>query len=415
MTSGIQLADKKVTIMGLGLQGGGVGVARYCLSHGAKVIITDLKSADSLSKSIHDLSEYKSITYRLGSHELEDFTTADIVIKGPSVRWDNQYIQAALDAGVYVTMETALFVKHTRAKVVGVTGTRGKSTTATMIYQTLKSLYKIGTVYLAGNVPDTCALELLDVATRDDIVVLELSSWQLSGFHRERVSPHVAVFTNFYPDHLNYYHTMSEYLHDKDAIFTYQNSGDVYIDGREIAPGSHHEQNKHCARACCLAVLGASAAEDIERQLSAFKGLPYRQQLTNTYQNVQIINDTTSTTPIALMTALHTFINKPIVLVMGGQAKNLPIDDLVADIQQNKRIKKIFLMPGTFTDQIHERIGGELYEDFSSLVTRSLQAAVAVGEPCYLLFSPGATSFAQFKNEFDRGQAFDKEISAIIF
>lgn len=415
MTQALQLADKKVTIMGLGLQGGGLGVARYFASHGAKVTVTDLKSAEQLSKSIKGLEEFKSITFRLGSHELTDFTTADIVIKGPSVRWDNQYIQAALDAGVYVAMETALFATHTKAKVIGITGTRGKSTTTMMIYQTLSALYKMGTVYLAGNVPDTCALELLDVATRDDIVVLELSSWQLSGFHMEHISPHIAVFTNFYPDHLNYYKTMSEYLHDKDAIFTYQKPGDVYIDGRELPPGSHDTQNRACARACCIAVLGEGCADDIEKQLNDFKGLPFRQQLIGTYHHVQIINDATSTTPIALITALRTFTDKPIVLIMGGQAKNLPIDELVAEIRQNTQIRQVFHMPGTFTDQVREKVGGKVYEDFTQLVQRSLQSADELHQECYLLFSPGATSFAQFKNEFDRGQAFDKAISAIIF
>jgi UDP-N-acetylmuramoylalanine--D-glutamate ligase len=312
-------------------------------------------------------------------------------------------------------METALFAKHTKAKVVGITGTRGKSSTTMMIYQTLSALYKVGKVYLAGNVPDTCALELLDVAARDDIVVLELSSWQLSGFHLEHISPHIAVFTNFYPDHLNYYKTMSEYLHDKDAIFAYQKPGDVYIDGRELPPGSHHTQNRACARACCIAVLGERCGDDIEKQLNNFKSLPYRQQLIGTYHQVQIINDTTSTTPIALITALRTFIDKPIVLIMGGQAKNLPIDELVTEIRQNAQIRQVFHMPGTFTDQVREKVGGEVYEDFTQLVQRSLQSADELHQQCYLLFSPGATSFAQFKNEFDRGQAFDKAISAIIF
>lgn len=408
------LKGKRVLVVGLGLQGGGVGVCRFFSLHGALVTVTDNKTEVELSDSITALKDHSIAAYHLGGHIEDDFLNNDLIIKGPSVRWDSPFILKALQAGIPVTMETALFVKYAVCKTIGITGTRGKSTTTNLVFQTLNQLYKKGKVYMSGNVPGTCAIELLDVVSDQDVAVLELSSWQLSGFHHEKVSPNIAVFTNLYPDHLNYYLGMTEYEQDKNAIAQYQQKGDVYIDGRKMPSTNHHEHNKSCAKAVCVAVLGDSSCAAIDSALSSVSGLPMRQEIIATFDDITIINDSTSTTPIALQTALKSFVNKPVILIMGGNAKNLPHKDLITEINNTEQIKKIFFMPGTFTDEIKDLIPGTLISDFEQLVKTAIQHARELNTPCYLLFSPGATSFAQFKNEFERGARFNSLISDII-
>jgi UDP-N-acetylmuramoylalanine--D-glutamate ligase len=207
---------------------------------------------------------------------------------------------------------------------------------------------------------------------------------------------------------------MSEYEHDKNAIALYQKAGDIYIDGRNILTANHHDHNKSCAKAACIAALGESSSDAIDLVMSSVSGLPMRQEIVGVFGNVTIINDSTSTTPIALQTALRSFCDKPVVLIMGGNAKNLPYTDLVTEIDKVSHIKKIFFMPGTFTEEIQSAIQGTLISDFEQLIKTAMQYSRDLNQPCYLLFSPGATSFAQFKNEFDRGTRFNLLTSDII-
>lgn len=443
--------DKKVLVMGLGIQGGGVGVARYFAQIGSIVTVTDLKSENDLQPSIDILKKYPNVSFRLGGHCEEDFLNADLIVKGPSVRWDNIYIMDAIKHGIRVIMETAYFALHTKAKVVGITGTRGKSTTTTLIYDTLNKFYTGGKVYLAGNVPGTCAIELLNVAKSNDIVVLELSSWQLAGFHRIKVSPEIAVFTTIYEDHLNYYNHMQKYIYDKAAIFLYQKPKDHFVTytktydilqyykiaipaiihqysshdfPAELAyiRGVHNKLNAALALGACKQILQQTDDQDIIKFISNSKGLRFRQQVVAHTEKVTIINDSTSTTPIATLTALHTFQDKPIVLILGGSSKKLSLTDLVNGIEKNvTNIRKIYLIKGEMTEEILPLLSkikhlntSEIIDNFKLAVQEAFDTCSQLNESNYLLFSPGAPSFAQFKNEFDRGETFDKVVSDIM-
>ncbi len=200
-----QFKGKKVTIMGLGLLGKGIGDARFLAECGADVLVTDLKTKEQLAAALEELKDYKNITYVLGEHRLEDFRDRDFVIKGGGAPLDSIYIAEARKHKIPVEMDASLFAKHTEATIVGITGTRGKSTTTQAIYEILKTYYKKGTVFLGGNVRGTATLPLLLEAKKGDVVVMELDSWQLQGFGEAQIAPHISVFTNFLPDHLNYY------------------------------------------------------------------------------------------------------------------------------------------------------------------------------------------------------------------
>ncbi|MBX4192511.1 hypothetical protein KW798_03440, partial [Candidatus Parcubacteria bacterium] len=223
-------AGKRVTLMGLGLLGRGIGDARFLASCGAKLTVTDLKTAEQLASSLDELKGL-DIIFHLGEHKDEDFTNTDMVIKAAGVRLDSPYIAKAREAGIPIYMSTALFAKFAKeigATIVGVTGTRGKSTVTQMIH------HSIPNSILGGNIRGRSTLELLSTVKKGDIIVLELDSWQLQGFGDLQLSPDVSVFTNLMPDHLNYYKDMEQYFADKANIYKYQTEPKI-VAGKVIA------------------------------------------------------------------------------------------------------------------------------------------------------------------------------------
>ena len=223
-------AGKHVTVMGLGLLGRGVNDVRFLAEHGARLTVTDLKTADDLAPSLERLADLDGIRYVLGEHRLEDFRSADFVLKAAGVPRDSPYVAEARAHGIPVEMDEALFAKHADVRLAGVTGTRGKTTTTLLLHRILEQAGL--RPHLGGNIRDVATLPLLDVVAPGDVVVLEVSSWQLQGFGDAGFSPHVAVFTNFLPDHLNYYGgDMDAYFADKANVFRFQRPGDVLVVG----------------------------------------------------------------------------------------------------------------------------------------------------------------------------------------
>jgi len=428
--------NKRILVVGLGLQAGGVGIASFFSKLGSKVKVTDIKTEQELDTSIKDLKQYP-IEYTLGQHKLEDFINTDYIFKGPGVKWDIPEIIQAQKKGIPIELEASFVVSLLDCKTIGVTGTRGKSTTTHMIYEILKKSGK--NVHIGGNISGVSTINLLNTVKENDIVVLELSSWALSGFHKKKMSPNIAVFTNFYPDHLNYYKSINEYLYDKKAIYMYQKKQDYcvinnslkkYLDFNEIIAnkiifnkennimfkylkGQHNQENANAA-------LSVSKIFNIDEQktketISEYKGLPFRQQIIKTIGNVTIINDSTSTTPTSTIEAIKSFSDKPVILIMGGNSKNLPVEQL---IQRLSDVKKIVLIKGSFTDlilkKLREKYSNKVSDIFSNLKEATLFAfnkAKELNTFSYILFSPGATSFASFKNEFDRGEKFNEIVN----
>ncbi|HLJ82003.1 MAG TPA: Mur ligase family protein, partial [Ktedonobacterales bacterium] len=221
------LRGRRVLVMGLGLLGGGVAAARYAVEHGAaEVVVTDLRSPEILAPSMEKLAGLP-IRYVLGRHDTEDFTHADIVVRNPGVPRHSPYLETARQAGVRVEMEIAWFFRACRGKIAGVTGTRGKTTTTSLLHAILE---RAGLrPLLGGNLGGIETLALLPEATADHWVVLELGNFMLEGLHPIRHSPHLAVFTNLLPDHMNSYDSMEEYGEAKSSIFRYQGAQDTAI------------------------------------------------------------------------------------------------------------------------------------------------------------------------------------------
>ena len=211
-----QLRGARVTVMGLGRFGGGVGVTRFLAGRGARVCVTDTAEADTLAASVAALDGLPGVTLRLGGHDAADFTTADWVVANPAVPPGNAYLRAAADAGVPVTTEVALLVARLRREqVIGVTGSAGKSTTTAMLGHALRACGV--TTHIGGNLGGSM-LPGVDRIGPDDAVVLELSSFMLERLGGEGWSPRVAVVTNLSPNHLDWHGTMDAYRAAKQQL-----------------------------------------------------------------------------------------------------------------------------------------------------------------------------------------------------
>ena len=213
------MKGKKITVMGLGLHGGGIGTVRFLSEIGAQVVVTDLKSKEELAPSLKKLAGLKNVTYVLGQHWPEDFKKVDMVIKTPPVPWTNKYIKMALESNVSVEIDSSLFFKFCRNLIIGVTGTKGKTTTAHLIYKILEAA---GISAVEVGVSQISVLDKLKDLKKDSVVVFELSSWRLSALGKHKLSPQIAVITNLFPDHLNRYKNFREYVRAKEIIFKYQ-------------------------------------------------------------------------------------------------------------------------------------------------------------------------------------------------
>lgn len=428
-------ANKRVTLMGLGLLGRGIGDAAFLASLGAKLTITDLKPKDKLAHSLEQLEEYKDIRYVLGEHRVEDFTDTDMVIKAAGVPLNSPFIQAAREAGVPVYMSTALmarFAHDVGATIVGTTGTRGKSTVTHLISHALQKAGK--KAHIGGNVRGLSTLALVPEVKRGDYVVLELDSWQLQGFGDLQFSPQVAVFTNLMPDHLNYYSGMDEYFADKANIFRYQKKGDTLVVGAAIekkiraahppiAPtvpvllpdawqlkilGEHNRENASLA-AEALRALGLSEKQ-IRSGVESFGGVEGRLQHLATIQGVHIYNDNNSSTPEAVIVALNALAPRcEITLIVGGADKNVRLEALAHEV--GKLTKRTILIPGTGTDKLKPML--KKYEDTSDLKEALKTALKGAKKGDAILFSPGFASFSQFNNEYERNDEFVRLVKAI--
>ena len=438
--------------MGLGLLGRGVGDARYLAECGADLIVTDLKTGEQLAESVEQLRSFPNIKFVLGEHRLEDFRNRDFVLKAAGVPLDSPYIAEAKKNSIPVGMSADLFAEISGVTCVGVTGTRGKSTVVHMLYEILKKAGK--PVLLGGNVRGVSTLALLNEVTSEHVAVLELDSWQLQGWSEANMSPHISVFTTFYPDHLNYYSgNMDTYLADKVNIFLYQKPEDTLILGKQCAPtviekyGDRIEaktividelklpdtwtlripgmHNRYNAALALVAARAVGVDDSVSREaLESFAGVPGRLELIADKNGVKVYNDTTSTTPEATLAALSALakhmsgrttsrhdesqFHQPIILIMGGTDKGLDMNALIAKLED---VKRIILLAGSGTARIKSEFPDAPVYDTLAPAVEDAFAHAAAGDT--ILFSPAFTSFGMFKNEYDRGDQFTAIVRAL--
>jgi UDP-N-acetylmuramoylalanine--D-glutamate ligase len=452
-----RIKDKKILIQGLGLNKGGTGIASFFIKHAIPIKITDLKTETELSASIAELENLGGdVTYVLGKHNIADFVEADIVVKGPAVSPENEYIKAAIDNGAEILSDLSIFMEICPTeKLFAVTGSKGKSTTVSVLYSIL-SVYTEN-CFLGGNI-SISPLSFLEELNEESLVILELSSWQLRDLELAKANvrfPYV-IFTNLMHDHQNYYNSMQKYLVDKLIISKYQKENDLLLipvsdsyikkelfcnsqkifcfgekdcgadvyfdkgigvcgenalfeDDKIQVPGEHIRNNLLAAAALCHLALGIDK-KTLSKGIENFHGVPFRMEKIREWNNVTFINDTTATIPEAAVCAVKSIDSQSLVWIGGGTDKNLDFS-CIKEIENIPRM--IYLLKGTGTDKIKNvmsrkdiKEASSLEEVFSDMVTK-LKAADIV------LLSPGCTSFGLFQNEFHRGRVFNECVNKL--
>lgn len=426
-------SGKKVTVMGLGLLGRGIGDTYFLARYGADLIVTDKKTPEELASSLEALKEYPSITYRLGEHVLADFENRDFIVKAAGVPYDSEYISHARAHHVPIYMSAALVSsivkeKLPSARTIGVTGTRGKSTTTELIAHILKQSGR--TVHLGGNIRGVANLPLLENIEDGEYLVLELDSWQLQGFGDMKLSPDIAVFTSFLDDHLNYYKNDKElYFSDKAKIFLNQKrsclvassqaAGEIRkrFPNQEIIVPSVEKYNaniigEHNDVAISLAVeaaerVGVSREEAIS-YASTFPAVHGRLENLGRFRGVTVYNDNNATTPDAVVAGIkainETYNVKP-VIILGGSDKFLDLSLLEQEVREHT--KAHVLLAGTGTDKL-SLSKEHLHETLSECISSAFELAK---EGDVILFSPGFASFSKyFNNEYERNDLFVEEV-----
>lgn len=419
----------------------------------------------------HPEKKLTSISYVLGKHRKEDFVSADLVIQNPGVPRESPYLEFARQAGIQIENEvTLLFLLTPHTPKVAVTGTRGKSTTSLLLYRMLIAQYgESALLGVAGVSESRTFFDGIDhIREREAVgtpltVVMELSSWHLELFALHQLRPSIAIITNVFEDHLNRYVSFEEYRDTKTFIYRFQKENDTVVlnydnphtrsfgehgvpgqlfwfsassqtidrgcflntgvinfvhDEKKTAlcptaaltPSGSHIIDNALAASTAAYLLGCSSASICEA-ITAFQGVPSRQEYLGEYDGRRWYDDTTSTSPDATIAALRTLGNrakKNIILIAGGADKNCDFKNLAEEI--NTFCKAIILLSGTATPRLASDLGAVGFKGYVSFAN-SMQEAVtkawnASTSGDILLLSPGAASFGMFVNEFDRGKQF---------
>jgi len=441
-------AGKKVLIMGLGRFGGGVDCAEFASRAGAKVIVTDSAPAEKLSDSIEKLKEFSDIEFHLGSHDPADFRQADIIIANPAVPDDNEFLEIARRNNKFITSQINIFFELCPAQIVGITGANGKSTTTALTAHLLKAMRD---VWLSGNIGNRPLLTILYKIKADDLVVLELSSFQLESLAQIAKAPKVALLTNLTPNHLDRHGTFENYCAAKENIFKYQKLNDncpaisIFNAEDKIAAEWFEKFNKDTGRICIsfsnddvskdirdsyslpgqanLSNLAAAIAiarhfgiddEHIKKSLPEFRPLPHRLEFVAEINGVSWYNDSIATTPQSAIAALEAF-EQAKIIIAGGYDKDLPFDELGQKIAAKS---KAAVLLGQTATKIASAIklfpqAGAKIQIVESL-SEAVQSAANLAAPGdVVLLSPACASYDMFENFQHRGQEFTKLVRAL--
>lgn len=436
------LKSKKVLILGLGREGLDSFKFIQKIFPDKKFGIADKAELKDLDANIQKLILNKGPVFHLGKNYLRALKKYDIIIKSPGI--PPKVIVPFISKKQRITSQTDIFFENCTGKIIGVTGTKGKSTTTSLIYEILKQNRL--KVHLIGNIGRP-VLSFLFNAKPDDIYVYELSSHQLYNFKK---SPHIAVFLNIYPEHLDYYENFKEYLKAKQNITRYQKSEDFIIfnpqnkEVRETAKiskakkipirienvgrtikikeipleGKFNLQNIEAA--IIIGRIFGISNRDIVRVIKKFKPLEHRLELVGTYRGITFYNDSLATAPEATIGAINTFKGKVQTIMLGGFDRGIDYYSKLAKTVLENKIKNIILFPTT---------GEKIWKDICSqnrkryflpkaFFVNNMKDAVVLaykytskGKIC--LLSPACASFGIFKNYKERGDLFKKYVKKL--
>ncbi|QQE12980.1 UDP-N-acetylmuramoyl-L-alanine--D-glutamate ligase [Planctomycetota bacterium] len=457
----IDFADKQVVVMGLGRFGGGVGVTKWLIAQGADVLVTDMGDAESLADSVAALDGL-DVQFRLGEHNVSDFTKADVVVVNPAVsRENNRFVRAADAAGVVITSEIELVMERlpNKRNVIGVTGTAGKSTVCAMLGEVLSEWGEVGgeaksivnkgvngfKCWVGGNIGGSLLGQLSEIS-KDDWVVLELSSFMLEGMRGKQSAwggQRIAIITSFGSNHLDWHGHVEAYRDSKRVLLDGLVDGGVAILGEGVVasgfkvkdkcelvevcaadvsgvemvlPGEHNRMNGGIVKAVCDAIdvdeLWESVGKDV---VARFSGLPHRMQFVGAYavgdgDEVRVYNDSKCTTVDGAILGMHSFEKDTVHVVVGGYDKGDDYERL--GFEAAAWCKGVYAI-GAVSERIVKGGGAGV------ISCRDLDAAVqaiaeGVGHEDVVLLSTGCASWDQFANYEERGEAFMRLVDEVL-
>ncbi len=451
------LTNKTVGIIGVGQEG--QAIARYLVLHGLKPTIFDEKEYIDWPEEIRNVIAAHDLNYRAGAEYLSSLSEQDVIFRSPGFRRLHPALVEAEQKGATITSQTKWFFKHCPAKIVGVTGTKGKGTTTALLYEILKSAHT-GEVYLTGNIGKQQPLDFLENLTPADVVAYELSSFQLQDLTQ---SPNIGICLMVTSDHLDHHQSLEEYHQAKTAITAFQTAEDISISNIDYTPskwigeqgqgqkllisaqqpvahgakiegetiilnlsskqlsidctnrllrGRHNLENI-AAASLAAASLGISQ-EAIQETVEQFKGLEHRLQFVAVKNGVGYYNDSISTVPDTTIAAVNSFA-EPVVVIVGGSDKGIPFDGLAKFLTDTEKVKAVITLgqTGAVIKQLLANAGKPVLGPFSSMTEAVKTAAEQAAAGDVVILSPATASFDMFKNYADRGQQFATAVETL--
>ncbi len=461
---------KSALVVILGIHGGGAATAKWLNKHGARVTVTDMRTKEELHKSMQLFTkkELGEIRFVLGGQREEDFQGHDMVVLGPGVPRESKFLAAAVAANRELQNDASLFFTYCTNPIIGVTGTRGKSTTTHWIAQLLAGTY--GPIVPTGNNPDNAFFrELNRKKGKETPVVAELSSWQLEYLPVSKRAPHIAAITNLYPEHLNRYGgDIHAYAEAKSRIFTHQTADDALIlnynnewlkyyaglprvsqlyvvsthvlpkqyDGAFVRDGAiwvrrakteqrvvaiarfAQKYGVHNLENLLVAVLAVHLHNPririTERMILALHAPRFRQEEILATKRVRVINDSCATSPDATIAAIQRFVSEQPFCIICGANKDLDYTALARVIKRHVPSERLILLRGSATDNLIQALTKlrfrvpKAYDTLEDCVRVAKETCTPLKGVQTILFSPSGTSFEMFLHEFDRGEQFTK-------
>ena len=421
--------NKKVLIFGLGILGGGVASVKFFSKiKGVKLRITDLKSKKDLAESLKKIKDIKA-EYVFGKHRKEDIDWADVVVVNPGVGINNEFVKYAFEKKKIVVNDLFLFFNLAKGDIIAITGTRGKTTISNWIYHFLKNGLENKKVYLGGNQPENPLLKILP-KVKNGIVVIEVSSFQLEFCNKkiEKNLPKIAIITNIYPDHLNRYKTMKNYIKQKTNIFLNQGKNDylilnkdnkwtdyilkfkpkskvLFVSKKKIKNDGIYLKNnflyirlnkkerkvfgvkdflekygEHNLYNLMNAILSAYILNvpinKIKKLINSLPQVRFRQEIIYKDKNLMIVNDSSATSPEATIQAIERFKDKNLILITGGTDKNLDFKNLAKEIKKYIKPENLILLNGSATKKLIEELRKIKYKIKEENIFEELKEAV---------------------------------------
>ncbi len=464
------LQNKKVAILGYGQEG--QAVLRYLVKHGIKPVLFDQQESDKFPTTLIQELDAQGIRQILGPECLDELEGFDVAFRSPGLWRLTPELLKAEKTGLLITSQIIFFMSQWRNRVIGITGTKGKGTTSALIYHIVnegikRSQFRSHTmitdhsqVYLTGNIGKIQPLDIIDELKPDDIIIYEMSSFQLQDLH---FSPTIGVILMITSEHLDHHASMAEYQTAKSSIAAYQGPKDTIIvnadfpasenvgklsKGNRLYFSAEHSvdmggfinnnqiiitdlsvakthsfsvptdtvplkgvHNSTNATAAILASLIAGVSESsIEKAISTFVGLPHRLQLITGPKDIEFYDDSFATVPENTIAALNSF-TQPVILILGGSDKGADLSPLTKQIAQHSNIKSVFLVGTVMAPKIkallqHNNYTGLTKDGFADLESAMKEIKTIVKPGDIVLLSPACASFDSYTNYVERGDHF---------